>query len=360
MNKYIVKLIPTGRFFFGGDMTFSISGDGNKSHNEKFSSYIIRSLKFPQQTSLLGMLRFLLLSNDSQVFDTSSQKIIHKGEAENLIGKQSFTVNNPTHEENVFGKIKSIGSCFLYKDKECYYQAPFDYTWEMNSYEVQASLNGKSVSIPSIKVGKKEYTSKTGIDKCFLSKSGNVLKEEDVFQEDGRIGIRKGINGKTEDEAFYKQIGYRLKNECCFVFDVEVSDIDLTDSKYNGQLVSVGADSSMFIIQIEKGSIDVDLPSSYNKKNKDWEKIVLLADTYLPNTDLEKVNYAISEIKPFRFISTTIENKSYHIMHNLHDRSKRYNLFAAGSVFLVKDAASFKMVVEEKREFVQIGYNHCK
>lgn len=357
MSKYIVKLIPTGRFFFGGDMTFSISGDDNKSYNEKFSSYIIRSLKFPQQTSLLGMLRFLLLSNDNQVFETSTQKIINKGEAENLIGKQSFTVNSPNHEENVFGKIKSIGSCFLYKDEECYYQAPFDYTWEIDSYELQASLNGKSVSVPSIKVGEKEYTSKVSIDKCFLSKSGNVLKE-DVFIEDERIGIRKGINGKTEDEAFYKQIGYRLEKDCCFVFDVEVNDIDLTDLKYNGQLVSIGADSSMFVTQIEKGSLDVDLPSSYHKKNKDWEKVVLLADTYLPDMDL--VNYAISEIKPFRFISTTIENKSYHIMHNLHNRSKRYNLFAAGSVFFVNNAASFKKVVGEKREFVQIGYNHCK
>ena len=69
MSKYIIKLIPTGRFFFGGDMTFTIGKqketdkskgekDSYQIYNEEFSSYIISSLKFPQQTSLLGMLRF--------------------------------------------------------------------------------------------------------------------------------------------------------------------------------------------------------------------------------------------------------------------------------------------------------------
>lgn len=351
MSKYIVKLIPTGRFFFGGDMTFEVSGQAK--HNEKFSSYIIRSLKFPQQTSLLGMLRFLLLSNDQAAFE--ADKIKDSGKAEALIGKKSFTINDPNHEANKFGKIQSVGTCCLCKGNEYYYQAPFDYDWTLGAFEpVTAILNGKSVCIPAIT----EYSSKKGIHKCYLSKQGHVLEDETVFLEDSRIGIRKGNNGKTEEEAFYKQIGYRMKDDCCFAFEVDINDIDLTDSMYNGQLVSVGADSSMFVVQIEKGSLDLDLPSSYQVENKDWEKVVLLADTYLPETDL--VEYSISETKPFRFIKTTVNNTSYHIMHGLHNRSERYNLFAAGSVFLVKDAKAFKDIIKSKKEFVQIGYNHCK
>jgi len=356
MSKYIVKLIPTGRFFFGGDMTFEVPGQAK--HNEKFSSYIIRSLKFPQQTSLLGMLRFLILSNDEDAFNAATQKIDDKKKAEELIGKKSFTVNED-HAVNEFGKIQRLGTCYLCKGDEYFCQAPFDYGWEIGSIETEeATLNGKTVRIPSISINKEEYTSKTGIHKCFLSKQGNVLKEDDVFQEDSRIGIRKGINGKTEDEAFYKQIGYRLKDDCCFAFEVEVNDIDLTDSTYNGKLVTVGADSSMFVVQIEKGSLGMELPDSYVMKNKDWEKVVLLADTYLPETEL--VEYAISETKPFRFIKTTVENKNYHIMHGLHNRSERYNLFSAGSVFLVNNAVEFKKKIEAEKEFVQIGYNHCK
>ena len=369
MSKYIIKLIPTGRFFFGGDMTFTIGKqketdkskgekDSYQIYNEEFSSYIISSLKFPQQTSLLGMLRFLLLSNNDEAFDVSNQIIKDKGKAKNLIGEKSFSVN-PDHEENKFGKIRSVGTCFLCKGDQYYYQAPFDYDWELDNFEeAEATLNGKSISIPMMKKGKEDYSSKDGINKCYLTSNGNVLKEEDVFQEDSRIGIRRGTNGKTEEEAFYKQIGYRLKDDCCFAFNVEVDDVDLTESKYTNQLVTVGADSSMFVIKIEEGSFQVGLPDSYLKSGAGWEKVVLLADTYLPETELAK--YAICETKPFRFFKTTVDTTKYHIMHNLNNRSNRYSLYAAGSVFFAENDTAFKECILTKKEFVQIGYNHCK
>ena len=368
MSKYIIKLTPTGRFFFGGDMTFSVGKqkeDDEKherektpyeKHNDKYSSYIISSLRFPQQTSLLGMLRFLLLSNNDDAFDTNNQKIKNKKKAAELIGEKSFSVNSK-HQANEFGIIKNLGTCFLCKGDEYYYQAPFDYSLNIGSFEeVEATLNGRSISIPTIKNGEEEYSSKDGIHKCYLSSNGSVLKEDEIFIEDSRIGIRKGTNGKTEEEAFYKQIGYRLKNDFCFAFNVEVEDVDLT--KYDNLLVSVGADSSMFCIKIEEGEFEVSLPKNYKKANADWKKIVLLSDTYLPETDL--VRYAISETKPFRFFKTTVETEKYHVMHNLNNRSDRYSLYAAGSVFFVEDVAKFKECIATKEEFVQIGYNHCK
>ena len=54
MNKYIITLTPTGKFFLGGDMTFALGGEDNKRFDEQFSSYIIKSNYLPQQTSLLG------------------------------------------------------------------------------------------------------------------------------------------------------------------------------------------------------------------------------------------------------------------------------------------------------------------
>ena len=65
MSNYLITLTPTGRFFFGGDMTFKVGRKDKNEFNEQFSSYIIKSAMFPQQTSLLGMLRFLILSNDT-------------------------------------------------------------------------------------------------------------------------------------------------------------------------------------------------------------------------------------------------------------------------------------------------------
>lgn len=70
MSKYLVKLMPLGKFFFGGDMTFKI---GNKE--TAFSSYIIHSFTTPQQTSILGMMRFLILSNNDEAFNIKENRI---------------------------------------------------------------------------------------------------------------------------------------------------------------------------------------------------------------------------------------------------------------------------------------------
>ena len=101
-NKYRITLTPVDKFFFGGDMTFQVGSDEKDRFNTQYSSYIIQSRYFPQQTSLLGMLRFLILRDNENVF--KDNKIVNEKKAEDLIGNKSFTVNEP-HGENCFGKI---------------------------------------------------------------------------------------------------------------------------------------------------------------------------------------------------------------------------------------------------------------
>lgn len=365
-----------GRFFFGGDMTFSV-GDIEKDkekmqkdndeeakkrivYNENFASYIIRSSKFPQQTSLLGMLRFLILSHNKDAFDTETQRIIHSTKAAELIGSHGFMVNSG-HEKNDFKNICSLGTCFLRKVETAYWPSPLDYKLRIEGFESisGAVLNGKPLCIPIIKKGKDEYTSKDRLCSEYVSDSGNILKEEQVFIEDSRIGIRKNKEGKTEDNAFYKQIGYRLKDEFQFAFTVEANE-DIT--RYGKQLVSVGADSSMFVFEAFQNIEEPGWPHSYKMGENNWQKIVLLADSYIENSDIECVEYAITTMKPFRFIKSKVEDKTYDVVCNLHKRSERYNLYAAGSVFFVtkEKAGEFKKHITDKKEFVQIGYNNCK
>lgn len=372
--KYLVTLTPTGRFFFGGDMTYTV-GDVEKdkervedaeakkriAYNDAFASYIICSSKFPQQTSLLGMLRFLILSHDEDIFNGNTQKITNPVKAGELIGVHSFTVNSK-HKPNNFGLIHSIGACFLCKDGACYRRAPLDYDLTVENYEIisGAKLNKLSLRIPIIKKGENEYTSKDELCAKYIAGSGDALDENQIYEEDIRIGIRRNENGKTEDNAFYKQIGYRLKDGFQFAFTVD-TDEDL--KAYGKQMVSVGADSSIFIFEAFEEVKEPELPTSYVMKGSGWQKIVLLSDTYIENEDIkEYVCYAITAVKPFRFIKSTVEDNTYDIVHNLHKRSERYNLYVAGSVFFVdeKDAEAFRGCVTNKNEFVQIGYNNCK
>lgn len=378
MAKYLVTLTPTGRFFFGGDMTFTV-GDKKeeenaerKTHNEKFSSYIIHSSKFPQQTSLLGMLRFLLLANDKTAFDKEKQKIINKQRAKELIGEKSFSVNLTEHTRNEFGNIQSIGSCFLYDANKGkgYFTAPADSSLQIEGEETivtTATLNGTALRIPVILKDKEEYSSKMWLREEYISVENGqteILKDDDIFKEDERIGIRKNAEGKTEEDAFYKQIGYKIiQPHLSFAFMAIMENIDLT--AYNGQLVSLGADSSIFVFnaipQEDNKTFKINLPEKVYPLtgDKKWIRVVLQSDTYLEQADLEKVEYAICSTKSFRFLSFTVDTENYNVMGHINERSKRYNLYKAGSVFFLDQSQTeaFKNKIAGKKEFAQIGYN---
>ncbi|MBK9227474.1 MAG: hypothetical protein IPL67_10580 [Ignavibacteria bacterium] len=97
-DKKLIKLYPYERFFFGGENTF---GENN-------TNYMVRSEFFPQQTSLLGLLRYqILLKAGDDIF--KDNRIIDKDGAAKLIGEKSF---DPT-STNDFKKIKCISPVFV-------------------------------------------------------------------------------------------------------------------------------------------------------------------------------------------------------------------------------------------------------
>lgn len=358
MNKYLVKLTPLGKYFFGGDMTFK-SGRKKDNDDEKYGSYIIHSFKTPQQTSLLGMMRFLLLSNDGNAFDVENNRIKNKDKADTLIGEKSFCVSEG-HKANNFGKISSIGPCFLYDKKaaKAYFRILLpDWQIAFADAPVKAVINGAEVELPKIwveKDGKEEaYTGKDGMDVCYasLDKSPVLKKEEDLFTEDSRIGIAKNEKGKSDSSAFYKQISYRLEKGFCFAFEVE-TEVDLT--KYQNRLVQLGADSSSFLLEVEQNTV------GYPQSKNDLQ-VVLVSDAYIESTEGLKIRFAVTRVRPFRFLHTgnSKNPQNYNTRYN-SIRQKRYDLYEAGSVFYFKDKESrdkFCEYLDSFKEFTQIGYN---
>lgn len=390
MSRVLITLTPMGKFFFGGDMRFGI---GNENHDKQYYSYIIHSSMMPQQTSLLGMLRFLLLSNNEDLFDSRANHIKagKKTQADELIGEKSFWVDKK-HEKGEFGLIQDIGPCFLYKEGKAYFRSPADEN-ELNvkflskdknddneSPIMEACINGKEVVLPSIKCkdeeGRKweDYTGKHVIGYSYVSSEGDfvkrdTIKEDELFIEDIRIGINKSYTGKVEDSAFFKQISYRLKEGFRFAFTARIKmDMKEIQERYDGKLVTLGADSSAFVLNV----YPEDRIPAFPENNDDC-KIVLLSDAYLHSGDLEKVIYGITDARPFRFLHTSNneDSKNYNIVHNRNGQGgkyvfrceKRYDLFKAGSVFYFEkneDTKAFIEKIEEFKEFRQIGYNQYR
>lgn len=363
-KRYMIKLTPQGKYFFGGDIKFNVKD--SKADKEKFFSYIVKSSKMPQQTSLLGMMRFLLLSNNEDLFDTAKNKIKDNADVTSLIGNQSFTVNN---SENDFGAIKSLGPCIILKDDEQYFRAPLiadllEIDWPNNP--TKAVVNGKEVELPIMKIeheGKEDlYSGKRELKSYFVSAvSGEKLSLDDnksLFIEDSRIGIDKDYEGKRKDSAFYKQISYRLAPGYSFGFDVEVDD-SIKLETYNRQLVKLGADDSMFVFEAKE------VANELHYGDNEGTMVVLLSDSYISGDIVNdnRVRYAISQTRPFRFIKTKInKDASYYRINgkNAASSSERYELYEAGSVFFFRNAEDTKWFCEElknRKDFSQIGYN---
>ena len=96
--KYKINLKPLDWFFFGGEHTF------NNGENE---SYIARSNHMPQQTTLLGMVRYQLLKQKGLLYRGDKDcDLKKKTNIDTIIGTSSFDIE--ADKSQSFGAIKSL------------------------------------------------------------------------------------------------------------------------------------------------------------------------------------------------------------------------------------------------------------
>ncbi len=380
-KELLVTLKPIDKFFFGTDMTFAVPTDDKekKRRAERFASYIIKSSRFPQQTSLLGMLRFMILSN-SDCFDKGGiiDNDKKKDAAEKLIGPRSFTVASGGEEGN-FGQIESLGACFLINNFDekapvFYSFAPFDSEFKSSDLSIKGYVNGKEISLPVLE----NYKAKDGYTERLKGSDGSFIPVSEVFVEDRRIGIARDVaSGKTDSAGLFKQVGYRFKDYAQngdsdvrekvanwhFAFYVTVKD-ECKIEDYDGSIVSIGGDSSQFVFNVKDG-VEDRRPELFeaSSENQDVLKVVLQSPAYLKMEDFENMAFFFSNTIPFRFMVTSVKGTKDYTLRSGYQRSCRYELYAPGSVFYFlekRDADNFKKALENHKTFRAIGYNEYK
>ena len=374
-KRFKIELTPIDKFFFGGDNTFQVGNSKKEEHNSRYMSYIIKSAFMPQQTSLLGMIRFLTLQlSPPDVFDGT--KITNVEHAKELIGEQSFTI---TYNGNDFGSIKSLSACKIEKEEQSKeskkeilsYQSlihQYDVKWNNDNQSGcrKGFYNGLSVVLPFL-----TYTDENGEQKPFSQKEGVSTKfsngegYSDIFKEDRRIIIkREHKTGQTEDDSLAKQIGYRFANQSYkFVFNLEVSQKNPIFSEEEcSHIVYLGADNSMFRL---KATALSENNSTEQTNNHNGKCIVIQSPTFIEQdkitTGTDGLIFAVTKTIPFRFIqSTTDEEENGHKYVDYKKRSRRYLLYAPGSTFFfdnVNKRAEFEKIIKSYKCFTQIGYN---
>lgn len=391
MAHYLIELKPISSFFFGTE--------DPKSDDEKVN-YFQRSAYFPQQTALLGMIRFQLLKQYGLL--SIKNKIKDTDMASRLIGEKSFHVSS---ELPSFGVINSLSPLMLLKDdnkkddnkEEAYYLFDKSYVrysddekrvklkLEMNN---QASLRSENHNIPAMPLlvldrkgePSEKYIAKYPFVSEFDTVQRNKAKEgktemHSLFHSKEQVGIEKSPDGVTKEDAYYKMEYKTLKKGWKFGFVVDLND-DLIkkfveDSKKDlkGDFVVLGKERSTFKMSVTKidkkkrdallGQSEIEYPQD---NNGEMYKISLLSDTYIDDEKkfYEHTSFANIDTIDFNNIFFKVSPKD-----NRYDskpkKGGRRKLIKRGSEIFTKEPETLiRMIKEDEiaRCFYKIGYNH--
>jgi len=261
MSTFLIKLYPVDRYFFGSETTF---GPDN-------INYFVRSAYFPQQTTILGMLRYyLLLQND--LLDKNGA-IKDEDAAGILIGKNSF---DPADAQD-FRIIQNISPVFISAPEGEYFaqsrEHGFNYTEdevtgekkkELIQFKLRGFRNG------SICHNKPVYyldglTAKSEIPELYVNaRTGQTrfsdhkkeLKSDPMngfFISHEQVGIRIPDDETIKDpnkkkKGYYRQVGFTMLPEYSFAFYAEIDK--KTGIRFESGMVRMGADQSWFRIEI--------------------------------------------------------------------------------------------------------------
>ena len=369
MKAYLITLQPHEKFFFGGENTF---GEGN-------ANYFVKSRFFPQQTALLGLLRYQVLAAHGLL---NTHRTNHKlnGEASSYIGESSFESNdNSVKVLQDFGHIAGISHLFLKEENKVWNFASKDLGFVYESVAGHSMVNGKKSFIPHISSG---FSYKKGITAKMVSNDAvdEAKSIKDFFIAHSQVGIAKSRKGKQKDreksKQFYKQTSYRFSEEgMAFAFVVYFNDDKtankLTDYLQNHPNVFFGGERSIF--RMEMKEIDGKVEDYWTKHQpsyvkSDLHKLVLLSDAY---ADAERVysncNFAVSEVVNFQHLVTKVnQTENYNNLNRKHkkhqkvSKSNAFNLLQKGSVFYTSSEEQLQVlagIFEETKAFRQIGYN---
>lgn len=345
MSKtYLITLTPLDWFFFGGERTL---GEGQKA------DYLSKSNLFPQQSAILGLLRYQILKKEDLLFEEG--RVFSQEERDRMnqyIGCDSFNMKK-SGMDFAFGALQSISPvCIISKQtKEFYFASPLDEGYSLDFKPMRICLNG--VEKQEVIDDNRSFNHKTYNNYLkWRSKTGQKVAE-DIWMRKTKIGITKKQEEDIDDKNnFYKQEYLLLKNDFAYAFFVTLDDSITLESDH----VYLGGQRSVFAMKAVPASstFEQQIPLEWHRK----DRIVLLCDTYVPNlkeiTQVCKFHWSFSV--PFRNIQTSTKNKNYYVKPE--KSCEKYYFLQRGSVLYLN--AGERAGVEEKlnNKYLQsAGYN---
>lgn len=346
MSKiFKISLKPLDWFFFGGEKTLK-------------DSYFAKSELYPQQTALLGMLRYQLLKEKGLL--TRNDFTPNVADVEALVGKSSFcAIDN----EQTFGVIKELSPVFLENEGGMVLRMPltqgYNLTFDSN---VMVSLNGEIKNMlinDNATFDPKKYE-----NYMKWKNSDEPLDFSDIFVSRTKIGITKNSQfDESNDDGFYKMEMLKLKVPYRYVFYASLQE------NLNSGFVYLGGERSCFKMEVEQVQDCDNVKDAYlsihpsKSQDKQISRIELLSPTYI--ADVDKLNeYCLfhwSYMQPFRNIqqAKSGNGKLNSGLVSYHRKQICYNMLTAGSVlFFAEENRKNVEGLIDNPHFKKIGYNY--
>lgn len=352
--NYKFTLTPLEDYYFGGERTFGELTD------DEGRNYLAYSNPYPQQSGLLGLLRFLLLQENGCLPLSD-----HVDQATHLIGEKSF---HPSVTNRSYGAIEQVSPLLI-----SFGGVLFRIAHPLSKMEFQWEDTGSCLwsnqSIPKVPV-MPHFDPKKAYPDLLVDENKFFIPFESVFQHSTQVGIKKG----SDTKGYFKQQFYRLREDGAFVFYARLKDsyefkerdypVNLSDT-----IVFFGGEQRQFRVEVEK--IGGEMPVFFS--GGEGNKVCLLSDAFVSPSVFTYCDFAFSDSNVFRaglFGSGAFGSKKV---------STKYHLLKKGSVLFPKSSEGAERIVrlitkesspkgglQEKadkednlRHLTALGFNHC-
>ena len=324
--RYLVKLKPLMPFYFGGEHNFTDDGS---------QKYYAKSLLFPQQSTILGMIRKQILLKAGVLKTHKRGEWVDskdKEEAKRLVGDKAFSFDEPID----LGIIKSISEVFLV-DEDCnkIVKMPMDEELSPRKIEsIQISYEKEKRSYIDLGIDPKSFDS----DK-FLAPQ-KTLKKDEIFLSTTIAGNKK----QSKEDGFFMKECFLFRGNFSFGFYLELSE----DIALDG-VVELGGDRSKFLL----GMMQKECNEPTFSKKDGFNRIVLTGATLLDEKAKKYCDFILANKNIARALWRFGAKKK------ITPKTKRVYLLEAGSVLYVNNKEALKKLLD-KEHLQKIGMNRYK
>lgn len=353
LYTHLLRFEPLGSFFFGDESV-------NAEDGSMF--YFQRSRYYPQQTTLLGTIRYQLLKQNG-AFETHRERIKEGYDAKALIGETSFDAFTPNQS---FGAIKQLSPVFVLNVAnqplfECLTVA--NATLELAqspNWTAEVAFNEEKIRWQNQAIVK-AYNAKQGFSEGYADKCLKIHSKSDIYTS---LNEKIGINKPKEDEAhnnegFFKLQYRRFKKGYAFGCYVNLKE----DTALQDTYVTMGKERSLFRMTVipTSSTFEEQIPLLPSLSGGIW----LLSDALASSEILNKCTFAINDVVSFRNIQTKLSTKNHFARpaskkdSDIWKPDNRLQLLKRGSIlFPIPDKRQELIDSLNYSHFQTIGYNY--